>query len=263
LDSAETHQQGESPLGALIARARKGVSQRVTRNVSLWRRRSRLTAPLATFSFDDFPKSAWSKGGPLLERHGAKATYFVAGSLEGQTLDGVQHFERGDLAAIAAAGHEIGCHTFDHMRVVFARKDEVEGTLARNADFVREAAGVEMTSFAYPFGHVNLATKYLIAHRFTAARGIWGGQNAPSVDMAQVQAIPLESRSWDTTDFDGLIARAKASNGWLVFFGHDVDETPSPFGCTPAQLESVLKRVADAGIEMVSFKDAAGRVAAP
>ncbi|MFT3727593.1 MAG: polysaccharide deacetylase family protein [Terricaulis sp.] len=262
MERAQTHQQGESRFDALVARARKGVSQRVTRNVSLWRRRSQLKSPLATFSFDDFPKSAWTNGGPLLARYGARATYFVAGGLEGQTLDGLRHFDRDDLTEIAAAGHEIGCHTFDHMRIVFGAKSEVEATLKRNADFVREAAGVEMTTFAYPFGHVNLSTKYMIANRFAAARGIWVGANAPNVDMAQVQAIPIESRSWDATDFDALIAQAQRSNGWLVFFGHDVQEKPSPFGCTPAQLESLLQRVTEAGVEIQPFKDAAARVAA-
>lgn len=246
-------------LRALIARVRKGVSQRLTRNVALRPRRSRLSAPIATFSFDDVPQSAWLKGGPLVEAHGGRATYFVAGALEGQTIDGVKHFERADLAAMAARGHEIGCHTFDHMRVVFGGKSAVEATLQRNADFVRDAAGIEMTSFAYPFGHVNLSTKLMMSRRFAGSRGIWAGVNAPSIDIDQVQAAPLESRSWDATDFDGLIAAAKARNGWLVFFGHDVDEAPSPYGCTPAQLESVLKKVKDAGFEILPFKEALKR----
>lgn len=259
MQSAEIQHQKAGALSALVARARKGVSQRVTRNVSLWRRRSRLTAPLVSFSFDDFPKSAWRRGGPLLERYGVRATYFVAGGLSGTTVDGVRQFDRTDLAEIAAAGHEIGCHTFDHLRLVFADKSAIEATLARNADFVRDAAGVEMTSFAYPFGHANLVTKYMIAQRFKAARGIWAGPNAPFIDMAQVQSSPLEGRSWDTTDYDDLIAQARQANAWLVFFGHDVDDAPSPHGCTPAQLESVLKRVADAGIEVLPFKEAAAR----
>jgi peptidoglycan/xylan/chitin deacetylase (PgdA/CDA1 family) len=262
LESADFHDQKAGALSALIARARKGVSQRVTRNVSLWRKRSRLTAPVVTFSFDDFPKSAWVNGGPLLERHGVRATYYVAGGLAGTTVDGVRQFDREDLAAVATAGHEIGCHTFDHLRVVFADKAAIESTLARNAAFVRDVAGVEMTTFAYPFGHANLATKYMIAKRFKAARGIWAGANAPAIDMAQVQASPLESRSFDLAAYDALIAQAKASNGWLVFFAHDVDDSPSDYGCTPAQLDAVLKRVVEAGLEVLPFKDAAARAVA-
>lgn len=259
MESAEIHDQKAGALSALIARARKSVSQRVTRNVSLWRKRSRLTAPLVTFSFDDFPKSAWVNGGPLLKRYGVRATYYVAGGLAGTTVDGVRQFDRDDLAEIAAAGHEIGCHTFDHLRVVFADRAAVETTLSRNADFVRDAAGVEMTTFAYPFGHANLATKYMIAQRFKAARGIWAGPNAPSIDMAQVQSTPLENGSFDLAAYDELIGQAKATNGWLVFFAHDVDDAPSSYGCTPAQLEAVLKRVVEAGVEVLPFREAAAR----
>jgi peptidoglycan/xylan/chitin deacetylase (PgdA/CDA1 family) len=259
LESAEIYDQKPGALSALVARARKSVSQRVTRNVSLWRKRSRLSAPLVTFSFDDFPKSAWVNGGPLLKRYGVRATYYVAGALAGATVDGVRQFDREDLCEIAAAGHEIGCHTFDHLRIVFADKTAIETSLARNAQFVRDAAGVEMTTFAYPFGHANLATKYMIAQRFKAARGIWAGLNSPSIDMAQVQSSPLENRGFDMAFYDELIAKTKASNGWLVLFAHDVDDVPSPYGATPAQLEAVLKRVADAGIEVLPFKEAAAR----
>lgn len=248
-------------MSALISRIRKGVSQRVTRNVTLAARGSKLGAPVASFSFDDFPRSAWLNGGAILEAAGGRGTYFVAGALEGQTIDGHPHFTRDDLKALHAQGHEIGCHTFDHMRIVFESKEAVEGTLQRNADFVRDTVGdVMMTSFAYPFGHANLVTKFRAGRRFAVSRGIWPGVNAGAVDMGQVKAVALESRSWNATDFDALIADAKRRHGWLVFFGHDVAESPSPYGCTPQQLESVVARIKAAGIEMLPVKNAAARV---
>ncbi|HEY2836509.1 MAG TPA: polysaccharide deacetylase family protein, partial [Rhizomicrobium sp.] len=36
--------------------------------------------PIASITFDDFPKSAWSEGGPVLARHGVRATYYTSGS---------------------------------------------------------------------------------------------------------------------------------------------------------------------------------------
>ena len=42
--------------------------------------------PVASISFDDFPKSAWTLGGPVLARHGVRGTYYTGGSFCGQTV---------------------------------------------------------------------------------------------------------------------------------------------------------------------------------
>lgn len=248
-------------VGGLLARARRGASERLAKAISLSRCRSRLSAPVVSFSFDDFPQSAWRTAGPMIEAAGGRATYFVVGSHAGRTVDGVRQFDREDLAELASRGHEIGCHTYEHVRVVFERPDQIERSLARNAEFVREVAGdVVMTSFAYPFGHVNASRKIMLGRRFAVARGIHPGVNSGAVDMSQLKAVPLERRSFDETDFDAQIEACRRGPGWLVFFGHDVEDNPSPYGCTPAQLQSVLDRVTAAGIEILPIKNAAARV---
>lgn len=248
-------------MSALLARLRRGASERVANALSLARWPSRLAAPVVSFSFDDFPMSAWRTAGPMIEAAGGRATYFVVGSHAGRIVDGVRQFDQEDLAELASRGHEIGCHTYDHLRVVFENSDQIERTLARNAQFVREVTGdVVMTSFAYPFGHVNASRKIMLGRRFAVARGIHPGVNSGMVDMSQLKAVPLERRSFDNTDFDAYIAACKDGPGWLVFFGHDVEDDPSPYGCTRAQLQSVLDRVLAAGIEILPIKNAAARV---
>ncbi len=246
---------------SLLARIRKSASERITRNVSLETRKSRLSAPVASFSFDDVPRSAMTSGAAIIEAAGGRATYFVAGTFCGKTEDGIAYFDRDDLRSAYARGHEIGCHTYDHMRIVFEKNAAIDGTLKRNQDFVRETLGdVRLSSFAYPFGHVNLRSKHLIGDRFAIARGINPGVNAGSVDMAQIKATPLESRSFGSFDFDALVSQATANNGWLVFFGHDVQDDCSAYGITPAQLQSVVDKVKAAGIEILPVKSAAARV---
>lgn len=246
---------------AVLDRIAKSATIRVTRNVSLEKRKSRLTAPLASFSFDDVPRSAWTNGAPIIEAAGGRATYYVAGKFCGTTEDGIDYFTADDMKAMAARGHEVGCHTFGHVRLSKAGGEDIDAQLAQNLAFVREALGdVRLASFAYPFGDADLRTKGALAQRFPIARGINPGVNAGTVDMAQLRANPLEKRSFDSIDFDALIAQAKATNGWLVFFGHDVSDDPSPYGCTPQQLQSVVSKVKAAGIEIMPVKSAAARV---
>ena len=70
--------------------------------------------PTASFSFDDFPRSAFEAGAPILERYGAKATYYAAGTFCGGRADGLDYYDEAMLRAVAAAGHEVGCHSFSH-----------------------------------------------------------------------------------------------------------------------------------------------------
>ena len=50
---------------------------------SLYRRTMPLgnAGPIVSFTFDDFPRSAYSVGGAMLEKFGARGTYYVTAGL--------------------------------------------------------------------------------------------------------------------------------------------------------------------------------------
>jgi len=62
------------------------------------------------------------------------------------------------------------------------------------------------------------------------------------VDVAQLNAICLE-QPFDCVRISRMLDKAEASNGWTIFFTHDVSETPSRYGCTPSQLAYVIEDV--------------------
>lgn len=211
---------------------------------------------LASFSFDDFPKSAWTVGGPILDRFGAKATYYAVGGFCGRTVEGVEQYDEADLKAVHAAGHEIGCHTFSHQHGPGVSSAALREEVARNAAFLRERLGETPVTFAYPYGEVSPRTKALFAKAFPASRGIRPGVNGVIADLAQLRAVPLEARSWKAADVERWVEAARAAKGWLVFFSHDVAENPSPYGCTPAMLDHALTCVRQAGLEILPVKEA-------
>ena len=57
--------------------------------------------------------------------------------------------------------------------------------------------GAKLVSYAYPFGAVSLRTKRFYAPRFSNVRGVHPGVNEGRVDLAQLNAVSLESRCWD------------------------------------------------------------------
>ena len=100
--------------------------------------------PLVALTFDDGPtREGLDAVLPELERRGAHATFFLIGA------DAEAHPQM--VRALAAAGHEIGNHSYSHVRMVgrSARfyDDEIERTQA-----ALRAAGVEARFFRPPFG---------------------------------------------------------------------------------------------------------------
>lgn len=233
------------------------LSNFATRQLPVKPTRLNLTRALASFTFDDFPKSAWEVGGPLLDQYGVKATFYAVGSYCGNTVDGVEQYDEADLKAVHAAGHEIGCHTFSHQQGPRVSSVMLNDDIAHNALFLAEVLGdVRPSSFAYPYGEVNPRTKFLFGDAFPTSRGIRPGLNGKVSDLAQLKAVPIEARSWKASDIERWVAAAKETDSWLVFFSHDVSETPTPYGCTPQMLEHALRCVADAGIETLPVKHA-------
>jgi peptidoglycan/xylan/chitin deacetylase (PgdA/CDA1 family) len=204
-----------------------------------------------SLSFDDIPVTAWTEAGPILAEHGVMATYYVCGGLAGGTNLDLPQFETEHLQALFEAGHEVGCHTYEHVSVLDLSASALEASLARNAAWVAERLdGHEMTSFAYPFGDVSLAAKSVIANRFGLGRGVRDGVNAGRADRANLQAIGLESRRLPGYDLEALMAETAERRGWLIAYGHDVMDRPTPYGCRPEDLDRVLRLARSAGLEI-------------
>src|SRR5471032_3507247 len=93
--------------------------------------------PVASVSFDDFPKNAWTEGGPVLARRGVRGTYYTAGGFCGRSENGTVFYDEGDLRQMAAAGHEIACHGFGHQPTPTLTTDELTADAERNREFLR------------------------------------------------------------------------------------------------------------------------------
>jgi hypothetical protein len=98
-----------------------------------------------------------------------------------------------------------------------------------------------VTTFAFPFGDINLGTKILLQERFAACRAPAPGLNHGSVDLGALKAQRLYSNAINPEGVTRLIKEAAASNVWLIFYTHDVDKQPSKYGCTPGLFEAALE----------------------
>ena len=213
--------------------------------------------PVASITFDDFPKSAWEIGGALLTRHQARGTYYTAGNFCGRTVKGTVFYDEGDLRALAAAGHEIACHGYGHEPTPMLSTEALDADRRRNADFLAPFLnGAKLESYAYPFGASSVRTKKFYAPHFTNLRGVHPGINVGRVDLAQLNAMSVEVRSFSKEKLAAAIAGAQHNNGWISFYTHEVSDSPSEYGATPAMLDQVLKALAEARIDVLPMREA-------
>lgn len=210
-----------------------------------------------SLSFDDFPASAWTEAGPILAGHGVNATYYVCGGLAGGVNMDRDQYRVEHLQALHAAGHEVGCHTWGHTSVLRMDAEALRLSLDANATWVAERLdGYRMTTFAYPFGDATVEAKRHVRARFALGRGVRDGVNAGREDRALVKSIGLESRRLPGYDLEALMAEAAASKGWLTAYGHDVSDAPTDYGCTPDDLDRVLRLAKAAGLEVLPVGEA-------
>ena len=201
---------------------------------------------VVSFTFDDFPRSAWTNGGPILEDYGRRGTYYAAMGLAGTASNLGPMFEIDDLRAAHARGHEIACHTYHHRDCARTAPAEIAAEIDANAAALSQALdGAAMSNFAYPFGGVSLTAKHALSARFASCRGTGRGLNQGTVDLADLFSTSLYSRDFGRDRLCQLIDDAQAGSGWLILYTHDVADEPSPFGCTPAQFQSIVAYAAE------------------
>ena len=214
-----------------------------------------------SLSFDDIPASAWTEAGPILAQHGVKATYYVCGGLAGDRNLDLPQFETEHLQALHAAGHEVGCHTYEHVSTLTLSPSELAASLDRNARWVAERLdGYRMQTFAYPFGDCALGSKPVIERHFACGRGVRDGVTTGWSDRNLLRAIGLESRRLPGYDLEALVRQAADQKGWLVAYGHDVSDRPTPYGCTPDDLDRLIRLARAADLDILPVHAAWTRI---
>jgi peptidoglycan/xylan/chitin deacetylase (PgdA/CDA1 family) len=196
-----------------------------------------------TFSFDDFPRSAYTVGGNILKSFGASGTFYVAYNLMNSKDPCLgDQFTVDDLHALVSDRHELASHTYNHVssRAVSAIDFKAEAISGREA--MQRIPGLEVTdNFAYPFGDVTAKTKRMIGNEMRSCRGIYRGVNGPIIDLNLLRANPLYGGLEQLERVRSLLQLNEEIGGWLIFYTHDVSHTHSRYGCTPALLKAAVE----------------------
>jgi peptidoglycan/xylan/chitin deacetylase (PgdA/CDA1 family) len=147
-------------MNAMWSEVKVRFDHRLAMHLHVDRFRLRNAAPMVSFTFDDLPKSAATTGADLLEAHGARGTFYVSGGLVDIGTGDWPAGDGNDVRSLRRRGHEIGCHTFSHLRVCDLDEASLAEEITRNRDFLRALdPSLEIDTFAYPWGYGSFARK--------------------------------------------------------------------------------------------------------
>ena len=224
------------------SKAQARVSHWLATHWRVERFRLRNKTPMVCFTFDDLPKSAATTGARFLDAHGARGTFYISGALVGTTSPQWNFIDAEDILALHARGHEIGCHTFSHQRACDLDEASLGFEIEQNRRYLASLdPSIEVENFAYPFGYGSILRKRQLKAAFRSCRSIVPGVNCGAVDMQFLRAMPLIESRIDRDGIERAFDQAQTNNGWLIFYGHDVADRPSPWGCSPALLHHALE----------------------
>ena len=176
-------------------------------------------------TFDDGPGPYTAKLLDSLDANGAKVTFFLRGD---HSADQPALVRR-----MAAAGHEVGSHTYSHPELTRLDAAQQRSQIDRGAQAIK-AAGVTPTLFRPPYGAYNATTKQ------TAG--------APLI-LWTVDTLDWKTRSTETT-ISTVLNQAHAGSIVLM---HDTHPT------TVAAVPRIVSGLRERGFTLVRVSDMVGR----
>lgn len=217
--------------------------------------------PVVTFTFDDFPRTAYTVGGKILRDFDTRGTFYAAFGLMNSTNSSGDQFCLDDLHSLVADRHELASHTFHHVSSHTTSACGFLQEVREGCAALQQIPGLTISNnFAYPLGAVTVRTKREVGKEMLSCRGNYHGVNGPVVDASLLRANPLYGDT-DQLDFVRRLVRDnEKSTGWLIFYTHDVRKSPSPYGCTPTLLESAIKVVLDSSMKILTVDEILSRV---
>lgn len=178
-------------------------------------------------TFDDGPHAALTpKALDILKKHGAKGTFFMLGS------NASRH--RSLVARAASEGHEVGVHTWNHIKMNSSSRAKVDNEISRTQNLLAKAAGTYPRVMRPPYGATN---KSLVDHMYN------------HYGMASV-LWDVDTEDWRKPGVSKVINTAvtKAKPGSIILV-HDIHAT------TLDALEGIVTGLQARGFKLVTVSE--------
>lgn len=181
----------------------------------------------AALTFDDGPHAALTpKALDILRKHGARGTFFMLGSNANRY--------KSVVARAAAEGHEVGVHTWNHIKMNSSSRAKVDNEVTRTQNLLARTTGTYPRVMRPPYGATN---KTLVDHMFN------------HYGMASV-LWDVDTEDWRKPGVSKVINTAvtKAKPGSIILV-HDIHAT------TLDALEGIVTGLQARGFKLVTVSE--------
>lgn len=186
-------------------------------------------ATCIALTFDDGPGPHTQKLLGHLRRAGVHATFFMLGSQ-------VEAYPK-VASAVAAAGNEIGVHTWDHRDLTRLTPSQIDREIGSTVRIIRKDAGVSPRLLRPPYGAMN-AHVHAAARRAGLALALW-----------DVDTLDWKTRSTKKT----VAAAVRGARRGSIILVHDIHPT------TVAAVPAIIRKLRAKGYTFVTVSQLLGR----
>lgn len=200
-------------------------------------------------AFDDYYEDNWEQYFDLFEEYNAKVTFFInAGE---PTEFCYEAMER---------GHEIGFHTIGHADMEQATEEEIRMEAIEPIETFRKK-GIELTSFAYPYGKYTEETNQLLLQYYNVVRGGYYYELVAKENMKKgfVEAKPVDNNIFSSElqfrwVINKMLYAARFQEGMVLpIYSHGIES--GEVCITPKRLEYILKKAKKLNLEFYTYKE--------
>jgi peptidoglycan/xylan/chitin deacetylase (PgdA/CDA1 family) len=202
--------------------------------------------------FDDYSPVSWSQHFDLFDQYQAKVTFFCIANEVTEFMLNAQN-----------RGHEIGYHTISHPTLSrVSREQFFEETISCINVF--KEGGIELTTFAYPYGiyeawmHDELLQYYKVVRGFRNFPEFSSNFSLDKMKYGLVNSRSIDNVNYSTEHYyenmiNMVLMEAKMEKTIAVLTSHQISS--ADWGITTERLEYVLKKGKELGLNFYTYKD--------
>mgnify|MGYP002631258154 CR=1 FL=1 len=214
-------------------------------------------AAMVSISFDDGSVSVFEHALPALQKHQLRATHFIHTGWAGRAGFQADSVASGQLAKLAAAGHEIASHALEHQGWIDATEAEAAEHL-KASKITLVHLGHDVVGFAPPGGKYQHASMEMIEKSYGYMRTIEQGINEPGGNRYALKSMTVTHQT-SIEQVEAELKKAEVSKGWLILHYHRLAESPTADTfVTPARFNQDLELLVARKAKVVPIGEALG-----
>ncbi len=200
-------------------------------------------------AFDDYNGPNWEEYFDLFDQYDAKVTFFI------------NAYEPVDFCFRAIdRGHEIAYHTAGHANLTECSQEEIYTQAIAPMEAFRQQ-GIELTTFAYPYGAYTSDLNDLLLQHYKVLRGAFSYQIVGKDKMLHgvVDSLSLDNINYPSDEafeerVDAIVGELSQNKGAVVgVYSHAIGD--GNWCISEKRLEYLLKKAREAGIQFYTYQE--------